>query len=75
MISCEKASQICNKSQYNEATLVDKIKLRFHLLICKACSAFAKKNTKFTTLCEKANLQSLSEHEKLKMKQQLKDKH
>lgn len=74
MISCEKASQICNKTQYNEASLIEKLKLRFHLLICKTCSVFTKQNTNFTTLCEKANLQSLSEEEKLKMKEKLQAK-
>ncbi|MFS4445120.1 hypothetical protein ACKWCA_00500 [Maribacter sp. 2307UL18-2] len=53
---------------------MDKLKLRFHLLMCKTCSAFTKKNTEFTTLCEKANLHSLSEQEKLKMKEQLQRK-
>jgi len=71
MISCEKAATICNKAQYREATFMEKMKLRFHLLMCKTCSKFTKQNTQFTTLCEKANLQSLSEQEKIKMKQQL----
>ena len=75
MISCEKAAIICNKTQYNEATFLEKLKLRFHLFMCKTCSAFTKKNTQFTTLCEKANLQSLSEEEKLIMKRRLKGDH
>ena len=74
MNSCEKAAIICNKSQYDEATFIEKIKLRFHLFICKSCSAFTKQNTSFTTLCEKANLQSLSEKDKLKMKEQLQNR-
>ncbi len=74
MISCEEAAIICNKSQYKEATFLEKMKLRFHLFMCKTCSAFTKKNTEFTTLCEKANLQSLSEMEKVKMKKELRDK-
>jgi len=71
MISCEKAAIICNKTQYQEATFMETLKLRFHLLMCKTCSKFTKQNTELTTLCEKANLHSLSEQEKLKMKQQL----
>nr|WP_299532836.1 hypothetical protein [Ulvibacterium sp.] len=74
MISCEKAASICNKTQYREATFMEKIKLKIHLLICKTCSAFTKKNTKLTALCEKANLHSLSEGEKIKMKQRLEEK-
>lgn len=71
MISCEKAAIICDKTQYREATFMETLKLRFHLLMCKTCSKFTKQNTELTTLCEKANLHSLSEQEKLKMKQQL----
>lgn len=74
MISCEKAALICNKAQYKEASFMDVLKLRFHLMVCKTCAAFTKKNTEFTTLCEKANLHTLSEQEKLKMKEQLQDK-
>jgi len=50
MISCDKAAIICNKAQYREATFMEKIKLRFHLFMCKT-------------------LHSLTEQEKLKMKQ------
>jgi len=75
MNSCEKASAICNKAQYKEASFIDRLKLRYHLLVCKTCSEFTKKNTELTSLCDKANLQSLSEQEKLKMKEQLQGKH
>lgn len=74
MISCEKAAIICNKTQYGEASFMDKLKLKFHLFMCKTCSAFTKKNTELTTLCEKANLHSLSEQEKSKMKEILQHK-
>lgn len=71
MISCEKAVHICDKTQYKEATFVEKLKLKFHLFICKTCSTHSARNTQFTSLCQQANLNSLSEEEKLKMKQQL----
>jgi len=71
MISCEKAALICNKAQYREASFMEKMKLRFHLFICKTCSKFTKQNTEFTSICDKANLQSLSEQQKEEMKKQL----
>lgn len=74
MTPCEKAATICNKTQYREATFIEKVKLQFHLLICKTCSGFSTQNSKFTTLCEKANLQVLSEQDKLKMKEQIQNK-
>jgi len=74
MTPCEKAATICNKTQYREATFIEKLKLQFHLIMCKTCSAFSKQNSEFTTLCEKANLQTLSEQEKNKMKEKLQNK-
>ncbi len=74
MISCEKAAIICNKTQYRESTFMEKLKLKFHLLMCKTCSAFTKKNTELTSICEKANLNGLSESDKVRMKQELQDK-
>ena len=72
MISCEKAAIICNKTQYREATFSEKLKLKFHLLVCRTCSKFSKKNTHFTSLCNQANLHSLSHKDKELMKNQLK---
>lgn len=72
MISCDKAATICNKTQYREASFLEILKLRFHLFICKHCSEATEQNTKLTTLCEKAKLQSLSDEEKLTMKEKLK---
>lgn len=74
MTPCEKAATICNKTQYREATFIEKMKLQFHLLMCKTCASFSKKNSEFTSLCEKANLQTLSEQEKNEMKEKLQTK-
>lgn len=73
MISCEKAAILCSKTQYKEASFMDILKLRFHLFICKTCSKFTKQNTELTSICEKANLQSLTDQQKLKMKENLKN--
>lgn len=73
MISCDKAATICNKVQYKEASFVEKMKLRLHLLFCKTCRKFTKKNTELSQLCNKANLHSLTEQEKNTIKKQLKD--
>ena len=71
MISCEKAAIICNKTQYDEASFWERVKLKFHLLVCKVCSKFSKKNAQLTHLCEKSSLHSLSEEEKIRMKRKL----
>ncbi|PIF00787.1 MAG: hypothetical protein CR994_03800 [Maribacter sp.] len=74
MISCEEAAIICNKKQYKEATFTEKIKLAWHLTICKACSRFSRKNSRLTSLCNKAILHCLPEEEKVKMKKELNEK-
>ena len=74
MISCDEARIICHKTQYKDATLWEVIKLNFHLFICKACSAFSRKNKKLTTLCEEATMSNLSEEEKLDMKRRIQEK-
>lgn len=73
MNSCEKAAIICNKAQYNEATLIEKLKLKFHILMCKRCLKYSKKNTALTGLCQKAHLQVLSETDKTVIKDKLKN--
>ena len=74
MISCDEAAIICNKKQYKEATFIEKIKLVMHLLICKTCSGFSKKNAELTSLCDKAPLHCLPEKDKVIMKKDLQDK-
>ena len=64
MIFCEKARLICDKVQYNEATFIEKLRLKFHLFMCKTCSAHSAKNGELTSLCSKAQLQCLSDAEK-----------
>lgn len=71
MISCEKAADICTRAQYSEATFVERLKLRFHIVFCKICAAYTKQNTKLTSLCDKANLHSFSKMEKEKMKERM----
>jgi len=71
MISCEKAAIICNKKQYNEATVGERFSLWFHLLICKICAKFQKKNKQLTSLCDKAEIEVLTSEEKAKMKEKL----
>lgn len=73
-ISCEEASHICNRSQYKEASFWDVLKLRLHILTCKACAKFTKQNTALTSLCERAGLNVLSENDKEAMKKKL-EKH
>ena len=83
MISCDEATAICDKSQYGEATLYDKIRLSFHLLVCKYCKTYSKQNNLMSQLFGKHlspcdGSEKLTEEEKLelekKLQKELKDK-
>lgn len=55
-ITCDEATAICNKAQYGEATFSEKLKLRWHMLVCKFCALYVKQNTTLTKLFKnKAN--------------------
>lgn len=83
MISCDEATAICDKNQYGEASFKDKIKLSFHLFLCKFCKTYSKQNVFMTGLYEKymspcGDKHKLSEVEKQSiasvLKKEIKDK-
>ncbi|WP_298287745.1 hypothetical protein [uncultured Lutibacter sp.] len=43
-LTCDEATTICDKSQYNEASFLEKIKLQLHILLCKKCGDYSKQN-------------------------------
>ena len=63
-ISCDKATHTCDKTQYNEATLWEKIKLSLHLFYCKVCRKYSANNGKLTTLVHKPEVDCLKNCEK-----------
>lgn len=73
MISCEQATTICTKSQYREAGARERFQLWLHLLFCRSCAHFTRKNRKLTDLCNRAPLQRLSEPEKEELKRCLRE--
>jgi len=66
-ISCDEAKQICDKTQYGEATAWERIKLELRLSWCKFTKAYSKNNNKLTDAMKKAKVDCLntSEREKL----------
>ena len=83
MINCDEATAICDKSQYGEATFYDKIRLSFHLLVCKYCKTYSKQNNLMSQLFGKHlspcdGSEKLTNEEKLelenKLQKELKDK-
>ena len=41
-ISCDEATKICDKNQYEEGSLWEKIKLNIHIFLCKKCDLYSK---------------------------------
>ncbi len=73
MISCEEAAVICNKSQYKEASLSEKFKLKLHMLFCRTCAVFSKKNKQLTSLMDKARIYVMSDSDKKALKKKIKE--
>jgi len=63
-IPCEEAQHTCDKSQYGEASLFEKIRLNIHLIYCKACRNYTAKNTKLTKLVTNGKVQIMNADEK-----------
>ena len=58
-INWDEATTICDKSQYGEASLLERIRLTLHLALCKDCKKYTKQNNlmsdifnRFATPCE-----------------------
>ena len=70
-IPCEKANHICNKSQYNEASFWEKIKLNLHLIYCKFCREYTSNNQKLTKAIKNAKVKTLCNEDKDVLKEKL----
>ena len=80
-IGCEEATTLCTKSQYDKLSIVEQLKLNYHLFMCKVCGRFSKQN-KTLTKCINEHLKhtsngysNLSVEEKESMLEKLKEKY
>ncbi len=72
-ISCDEAKIICDKTQYNEATIWERITLRIRFAWCNVTRSYSKNNTKLTKAVKKAEVNCLKNEERETIKQQLED--
>ena len=78
-LTCDEATTICDKSQYNEASFFEKIQLNLHFLGCKICRLYTKQNTRMSGLFKmkskdcKSKINCLSSTDKEVLKKQLKE--
>lgn len=79
MITCDQATTICDKSQYHEATILEKLQLNIHLLICRFCVLYVKQNLIMTKIFKmkakncKHHLLRISDEDKAILKKQIQD--
>lgn len=73
MISCNEAVTICNKKQYREAGLRQRWQLWLHLLVCKHCATFSRRNRRLTELCKEARIRQLSDADKARLRKNLEE--
>jgi hypothetical protein len=63
-ISCDEAKHICDKAQYNEASLWEKIELNLRYVWCKFTRAYVKKNKQLSTVVKKSKVDCLQNCER-----------
>ncbi len=64
LIDCSEAAFCCDKAQYKEASVADKLKMLLHLIYCKKCKKYSEKNTKLTELINQSEIKTCTEEEK-----------
>ncbi|MCK0130302.1 hypothetical protein MWU59_02205 [Flavobacteriaceae bacterium F08102] len=77
IINCEEATTLCCKNQHKEASFYDKIRLGFHVFLCKRCREFSKQNTLLTKIfglhLKKCEEHHLSDVEKRELQKKIKE--
>ncbi len=73
LLNCTDANHTCNKSQYNDASFWEKMKLSLHLLYCRACRKYSSNNAKLTKVMTESNLEFLKTSEKENLKKNFND--
>ncbi|TXE07324.1 hypothetical protein ES711_11165 [Gelidibacter salicanalis] len=70
-ISKEDAFHICDKSQYKESTLWEKVKLMCRCIYCRSTRHYVSRNTKLTKVIKTSKLDCLQKHERQHLEAQL----
>ena len=68
VIPCDKANHVCNKTQYKESTLWEKIVLNIHLIYCRVCREYTKNNRKLSKAIKKSEVECMDRANKETLK-------
>ncbi|WP_338732949.1 hypothetical protein [Mangrovimonas cancribranchiae] len=71
-ISCDEAKHICDKAQYKEASILEKMKLNVRYLWCRVTRSYVKRNKKLTHSIKGSNINCLNNSEKKHLQKQFK---
>ena len=66
-ISCEEAKHICDKRQYDEASVWERVKLAVRLSWCRITRAYSKRNNKLTDVIKSSSVEVLKQDERQKL--------
>lgn len=66
--NCNEANHVCDKSQYKEASFIEKLKLNIHLIYCSFCRKYSKNNAKLTKFIKKSDVECIDNSVKKEMK-------
>ena len=70
-VDCKKAGHLCDKGQYKDASLFEKLKVRFHNMVCKPCSDYSERNAKLTKLIKDSKCKQMPEDCKKRIREEL----
>lgn len=68
LFKCDDAANVCDRSQYSESTVSERLLMKFHHVICRICREHSALNGKLSRAIKKANLQSFPEHKKRELR-------
>lgn len=67
-INCDEAKLICDKSQYNESTWWERLRLNLRYAYCHITRSYVKQNKKLTTLFTHENVRCMDNKTKTILK-------
>ncbi|MDN3493944.1 hypothetical protein [Winogradskyella bathintestinalis] len=69
-ISCEEAKHICDKAQYNEASIWEHFKLSLRLMYCRITKSYSSKNKQLSKVIETSEVKCLKAEERRRLQNQ-----
>ncbi len=79
MLHCDKVSKFVSESMDRDLSFIERMGVRFHLLMCRHCARFAKQLEHMRSAIRKESntypQQKLDEDAKVKMKKRLRENH